>query len=67
MIIFVMFVKEEVCKIVLIISSSTEYDFSAAILIFKVLMRNVYYYHEMLADLDRQENYKRLVADGFHS
>ena len=36
-----MFVNEEVCEIALIISSSTDYDFSAAILIFKVLMRNV--------------------------
>ena len=67
MIIFVIFVNEEVCEIFLIISSCTDYEFSAAILIFKVLMWNVYYYHEMLADIDRQENYKRLVAYGFHS
>ena len=40
---------------------------AATILIFKVLIRNVYYYHEMFADIDRQENYKRLVAYGFHS
>ena len=67
MIIFVMFVNEEVCEIFLIISSCTDYEFSAAILIFKVLMWNVYYYHEMLADIDREENYKWLVAYGFHS
>ena len=33
-----MFVNEEVCEIVLIISSSTDYEFSAAIFIFKALM-----------------------------
>ena len=38
MIIFVMFVNEEVCEIVFTISSCTDYEFSAAILIFKVLM-----------------------------
>ena len=64
--IFVMFVNEEVCEIVLIISSSTDYEFSAAIFIFKVLMWSVYYYHETLALIDRQEKYKRLVAYGFH-
>ena len=62
-----MFLNEEVCEIVLIISSSTDYEFSAAIFIFKALMWSVYYYHEMLADIERQENYKRLVAYGFHS
>ena len=62
-----MFVNEKVCEIVLIISSSTDYEFSAAIFIFKALMWSVYYYHEMLADIERQENYKRLVAYGFHS
>ena len=62
-----MLVNEEVCKIVLIISSCTDYEFSAAILIFKVLTWNVYYYHEMLADIDIQKNYKRLVVYGFHS
>ena len=62
-----MLVNEEVCEIVLIISSCTDYEFSAALLILKVLMWNVYYCHEMLADIDRQENYKRLVAYGFHS
>ena len=67
LIIFVAFVNEEVCEIFLIISSCSDYEFSAAILIFKVLMRNVYYYHVILADIDRQENYKRLVAYGFHS
>ena len=36
--IFVMFVNEEVCQIVLIISSSTDYEFFAAIFIFKALM-----------------------------
>ena len=40
MIIFVMFVNEEVCEIVLIINSCTDYEFSAAILIFKLLMWN---------------------------
>ena len=65
--IFVMFLNEEVCEIVLIISSSTDYEFSAAIYIFKALIWSVYYYHEMLADIERQENYKRLVAYGFHS
>ena len=59
-----MFVNEEVCEIAL---SCTDYEFSAAILIFKVLMWNVYYYYEMLADIGRQENYKKLVAYGFHS
>ena len=62
-----MFVNEEVFEIAPIISSCSDYVFSSAILIFKVLMWNVYYYHEMLADIDRQENYKRLVAYGFHS
>ena len=62
-----MFVIEEVCEIALIISSYTDYDFSAAVLIFKVLMWNVYYYHEMLADIDRQKNHKRLVSYCFHS
>ena len=36
--IFVMFVNEEVCEVVLIISSSTDYEFSAAIFIFKALI-----------------------------
>ena len=66
LIIFVAFVNEEVCEIFLIISSCSDYEFSAAILIFKVLMWNVYYYHEILTDIDRQENYKRLVVYGFH-
>ena len=57
-----MFVNEEVCEIVLIISSSTDYEFSAAIFIFKALMWSVYYYHEMFVDIERQENYKRLMA-----
>ena len=35
--IFVMFVNEEVCEIVLIKSSSSDYEFYAAILIFKAL------------------------------
>ena len=65
--IFVMFVNEEVCQIVLIITSSTEYEFSASIFIFKALMWSVYYYHDMFVDIGRQENYKRLVACGFHS
>ena len=56
-----MFVNEDVCEIVLIISSCTDYEFSAAILIFKVLKWNVYYYHEVLVDIDRPENSKRLV------
>ena len=55
------------CEIVLIISSSTDYKFSAAFFIFMALMWNVYYYHEMLVDIGREENYKRLVAYGFHS
>ena len=62
-----MFVNEEECEIVLISSSSTGYEFCAAIFIFKALMWSVYYYHEMLADLERQENYKRLVVYGFQS
>ena len=65
--IFLMFVNEEVCEIVLIVSSGTDYEFSAAIFIFKTLMWSVYYYHEVLADIERQENYKRLMAYGFHS
>ena len=65
--IFVMFGNEEVCEIALIISSSTDYEFSAASFIFKALMWSVYYYHKMLADRDRKENYKTLVAYGFHS
>ena len=36
--IFVMFVNEEVCEIALIISSSTDYELSAAFFIFKALM-----------------------------
>ena len=64
---FVMFVNEEVCEIILIISSSTDYEFSTAFFIFKALMWSVYYYHKMLADIGREENYKRLVAYGFHS
>ena len=62
-----MFLNEEVCEIVFIISSSTDYEFSATFFIFKALMLSVYYYHEMLADVERQENYKRLVAYVFHS
>ena len=65
--IFVMFVNKEVCEVVLIISSSTDYEFSAAIFIFKALMWSVYYYHEMFVGIERQENYKRLVTYGFHS
>ena len=65
--IFVMFINKEVCEVVLVVSSSTDYEFSAAIFIFKALMWSVYYYHEILADTERQENYKRLVAYGFHS
>ena len=65
--IFLMFLNEEVCEIVLIISSSTDCKFSAAFFIFMALMWNVYYYHEMLVDIGREENYKRLVAYGFHS
>ena len=48
-------------------SYSTDYEFCAAIFVFKALMWSVYCYHEMLPDIDRQENYKRLVAYGFHS
>ena len=62
-----MFVNEEVWEIVLIISSCTDHEFSAALLILKFLMWNIYYYHDILADIDRQENYKRMVAYGFHS
>ena len=62
-----MFVNEEVCEIVFITSSSTDYEFSEAIFIFKPLMWSVHYYHAMLADIDRQASYKRLVAWGFHS
>ena len=62
-----MIVNEEVWEIVLIISNGTDYEFSAAIFIFKVLMWSVYYYHAMLAHIDWQDNYKRLVAYGFHS
>ena len=63
---FCMFVNEEVCEI--IISSTTDYEFSAAICIFKALIWSVYYYHEMLSsDIDRREKYKRLVVYGFHS
>ena len=65
--IFVRFVKEDVCEIVLIISTSTDYEFSTVIYIFKVLIWSVYYYHEMLADTDRREKYKRLVAYRFHA
>ena len=36
--ILVMFVNEEMCEIVLIISSSTDYEFSTAFFIFKALM-----------------------------
>ena len=36
--IFLMFLNEEVCEIVLIISSSTDYKFSAAFFIFMALM-----------------------------
>ena len=57
-----MFVNKEVCEIVVIISSSTGYEFSAAIFIFKVLMWGVYYYHEMLADVGKPEKYERLVV-----
>ena len=62
-----MFVNQEVSEIVFVICSCTDYELSAAILVFKVLMWDVYYYHEMLADIDRQQNYKRLVVYGFHS
>ena len=57
---------EDACEIVFIISSSTDYEFSAAIYIFKALMRSVYYY-KMFADIERRQKYKRLVAYGFHS
>ena len=45
-IIIVMFVNEEVCEIVLTVSSCTDYVFSAAVLIFKVLiwMFTIIYY-----------------------
>ena len=36
--IFAMFVNEDVCEIALIISSSTDYEFSGAIYIFKALI-----------------------------
>ena len=62
-----MFVNEVVCEIVLTISSSTDYEFSTAMYIFKALMWCVYYNHEILADIHRWEKYKRLVAYGFHS
>ena len=62
-----MFVNKDVCEIVLITCSSTDYQFSAAIYIFKALIWSVYYYHKMLADIDRREKCKRLVAYGFHS
>ena len=42
------------------------YKYSAAFFIFMALMWKVYYYHEMLVDIGREENYKRLVAYGFH-
>ena len=42
--IFVMFVNE--CEIVLIISNSTEYEFSAAFFIFKVLLWSICYYYQ---------------------
>ena len=57
--IFVMFVNEEVCEIALIISSNTDYEFSAAFFIFKALMWSVYYYHKMPADIDRE----RIIKD----
>ena len=65
--ILVMFVNEEMCEIVLIISSSTDYEFSTAFFIFKALVWKIYYDHKMLVDIGREENYKRLVAYGFHS
>ena len=65
--IFVLFVEEDVCEIVLIINNSTDYEFSAAIYIFKTLMWSVYYYYEMLADIGRREKYKRLMAYSLHS
>ena len=60
-----MFVDKEVCEIVLIIINCTDYEFSTAIFIFKTLMWSVYYYQEMIADIDRQESYKRLMAYSF--
>ena len=60
-----MFLNEKVCEIVLIISDSTEYDFSASIFIelskfwcevFTAIMG------WMLVHVDRRENGKRLVA-----
>ena len=49
-------------------SCSADYEFSAAIFVFKALMWTVYCYHdEMLVDIDKQENYKGLVVYGFHS
>ena len=51
-----MFVNEDVCEIVFIVSSSTDYEFSAAIYIFKASAWSVYYY-EMLADIDRRGKY----------
>ena len=65
--IFIMFVKVEVCEIVFILNSSTEYEFSAATFIFNDSIWSVYYYYEMLAYIDRQENGKRLVAYDFQS
>ena len=62
-----MFVKVEVCEIVFILNSSTEYEFSAATFIFNDSIWSVYYYYEMLAYIDRQENGKRLVAYDFQS
>ena len=48
-----------------IISGITNYEFFGANFIFKVLMWSVYYYHEMLVFIDKQENGKK--AYGTHS
>ena len=60
-----MFVNEKVCEIVLIISDSTEYDFSASIFIelskfwYEVFTAIMGW---MLVHVGRRENGKRLVA-----
>ena len=60
-----MFVNEKVCEIVLIISDSTEYDFSTSIFIelskfwYEVFTAIMGW---MLVHVDRRENGKRLVA-----
>ena len=59
-----MLVNKDMCEIVLI-TNSTDYEFYAAIFLFKPSMWSVYCYHEMVADIDKQKNFKRLVAYGF--